>query len=223
MRGQRQERRVAALQIHSLESLGVARFPGRYSHFARLSVAAGQHQVIASVTAKVSSNTNAYGYYVYGKATSDTDGPGTQTSHPYNLRSEYGRAAYDNRDRGFIGASVNLPFRIRLAPFPYLQSGRPYNVASGVEANNGDDLNDDRPAFAQDLSRPSVVRKRPPHFLSDGVRQPSWSFGESANPKTKPAGLGMAPLSFSQPCESAPQPLFFEQPLNYIEQALDIH
>ena len=38
-----------------------------------------------------------------------------------------------------------------------MQSGRPYNVISGVDSNNDGNPNDDRPAFAQTLSRPSVV------------------------------------------------------------------
>lgn len=118
-----------------------------------------QHQVIASATAKISAKISAYGYYVYGRAMSDTDGPGTQPSNPYDLRSEWGRAAYDNRHRGFISASATLPLRIRLAPFLYLQSGRPYNVTSGLDANNDGNLNDDRPAFAQNLARASVVNK----------------------------------------------------------------
>ena len=163
-----------------------------------------QHQLIASVTTKVSRNISAYGYYVYGRAMSDTDGPATQPSNPYDLHSEYGRAAYDNRHRGFISASATLPFRIRLAPFLYLQSGRPYNVTSGVDANNDGNLSDDRPAFAQVLARPSVVNKpgfgafdTAPATLPNAVLVPrnylegpgivcltarisrSWSFGES--------------------------------------------
>ena len=93
-----------------------------------------QHQLIVSVTGRISRRISAYGYYVYGRATSDTDGAGTQPANPYDLRSEYGRAAYDNRHRGFLSTTVNLPLRIRMAPFLFLQSGRPYNITSGVDA-----------------------------------------------------------------------------------------
>jgi hypothetical protein len=115
--------------------------------------------VIVSVTARISSRLSAYGYYVYGRATSDTDGAGTLPANPYELRSEAGRAAYDNRHRGFISATANLPLRVRMAPFLFLQSGRPYNVTSGVDANNDGNPNDDRPSFATDLSRPSVINR----------------------------------------------------------------
>jgi hypothetical protein len=118
-----------------------------------------QNQVIVSVTAKVNSKLSFFGYYVYGRAFSNTDGPATMPGDPRNLRNEFGRAAFDNRHRAFVSATASLPFRIRMAPFIFLQSGLPYNVTSGVDTNNDGNPNDDRPAFAQDLSRPSVVSK----------------------------------------------------------------
>ena len=135
---------------------------------------------------------------------SDTDGSGTMPANPYNLRGDYGRAAFDFRHRAFISATTTLPFRIRMAPFIYLQSGLPYNLTSGVDTNNDGNPNDDRPAFAQDLSRASVVSKpgfgvfdtapgtlpnavivprnylEGPGILSLSVRiSRSWSFGET--------------------------------------------
>jgi hypothetical protein len=82
-----------------------------------------QHQIIVSRTAKVSRKLSACGYYVYGRATSDTDGPATLPSNPYDLRSEYGRAAYDNRRRGFVSATASLPLRLRMAPFLFCAIG----------------------------------------------------------------------------------------------------
>ena len=70
---------------------------------------------------------------------------------------DYGRAAFDIRHRAFISATTTLPFGIRMAPFIFMQSGMPYNVTSGVDTNSDGNPNDDRPAFAQNLSRPSVI------------------------------------------------------------------
>jgi hypothetical protein len=163
-----------------------------------------QNQVTVAVAARINRYFSAFGYYVYGRAMSNTDGPGTFSSNPYNLRSEYGRALYDNRHRAFISGTASLPFRIRLAPFLFLQSGRPYNVTSGVDTNNDGNPSDDRPAFAQDFGRPSVVNKpgigafdTAPGTLSNAVIVPrnylegpgivlltarlsrTWSFGEA--------------------------------------------
>jgi hypothetical protein len=121
------------------------------------------------------------------------------------LRSDYGRAAFDFRHRAFLSATTMLPLKIRMAPFLFLQSGLPYNITSGVDTNGDGNPNDDRPAFAQDLSRPTVIDKpgfgafdTAPGTLQNAVVVPrnylegpgilsltvrvsrSWSFGESA-------------------------------------------
>jgi Carboxypeptidase regulatory-like domain len=163
-----------------------------------------QNEVIASVNAKISSKLTLYGYYVYNHAMSDTDGPASMPANAYNLREDYSRAAFDFRQRAFISATTTLPLRIRMAPFLFLQSGLPYNVTSGVDTNGDGNPNDDRPAFATDLSRPTVIDKpgfgvfdtapgtlpgavlvprnylEGPGILSLTVRvSRSWSFGES--------------------------------------------
>jgi hypothetical protein len=145
-----------------------------------------------------------FGYYVYSRAMSDTDSPGYMPANPYDLRGDYGRAAFDFRHRGFVSATATLPLKIRMAPFIFLQSGLPYNVTSGVDTNGDGNPNDDRPAFAQDLSRPTVTYKpgfgafdTAPGTLANAVLVPrnylegpgilsvtvrvsrSWSFGES--------------------------------------------
>jgi hypothetical protein len=162
-----------------------------------------QNQLVTSFNAKVSSRLSMFGYYVFNRAMSDTDGPGTMPSNPYDLRADYGRAAFDFRHRAFISATTMLPGKIRMAPFLFLQSGLPYNVTSGVDTNGDGNPNDDRPAFAQDLSGPSVVYKPgfgafdlAPGTLANAVIVPrnylegpgilsltvrvsrSWSFGE---------------------------------------------
>jgi len=163
-----------------------------------------QNQVITSVNAKINSKFTLFGYYVYNRAMSDTDGAATMPSNSYDLRADYGRASFDFHQRAFVSASTTLPFRIRMAPFIYLQSGLPYNLTSGVDTNGDGNPNDDRPAFAEDPSRPSVISKpgfgvfdTAPGTLMDAVIVPrnylegpgivcltvrvsrSWSFGES--------------------------------------------
>ena len=118
-----------------------------------------QNEMIASMSAKINSRFSLFGYYVYNHAMSDTDGAGSLAANPYDLRTDYGRAAFDFRHRGFVSANAILPFHIRMAPFIYTQSGLPYNLTSGVDTDGDGNPNNDRPAFAQDLSRPSVIVK----------------------------------------------------------------
>jgi hypothetical protein len=163
-----------------------------------------QNEAIVSMNAKVNGKLSLFGYYVYSHAKSNTDGPATMPANPYNLGSDYGRSGFDFRHRLFVSATTTLPFRIRMAPFIFVQSGLPYNALSGVDTNSDGNPNDDRPAFAQDLSRPSVVAKpgfgafdTAPGTLRNAVLVPrnylegpgiflltvrisrSWSFGES--------------------------------------------
>jgi hypothetical protein len=58
-----------------------------------------------------------------------------------------------------IMGSILAPFKIRMNPFLVLFGGTPYDLTIGRDLN-GDTITNDRPAFATDLSRPSVVFTR---------------------------------------------------------------
>jgi hypothetical protein len=117
-----------------------------------------QHQLVVSVNNRFSRKLTLFANYTLNRAQSDTDGAGSFPVNQYDLRGEYGDSALDTRQRLFIGGSVNaLPWGIRLNPFVVANSGRPFNITTGRDAN-GDTLFTDRPAFATDLSRTSVRR-----------------------------------------------------------------
>jgi hypothetical protein len=69
-----------------------------------------QKQLIVSANAKVNRRLSLSGYYVHGRAMSDTDGPNTFAANPYDLRREYSRSALDSRHRGFISGNVSAPW-----------------------------------------------------------------------------------------------------------------
>jgi hypothetical protein len=75
----------------------------------------------------------------------------------YDLRPEYGRAGFDVRHRVFISGNIAAPFGFSLSPFFVANSGLPFNITSGRDSN-GDSLFNDRPTWATDLSRSSVIR-----------------------------------------------------------------
>lgn len=78
-------------------------------------------------------------------------------SNSYNLRQDYGRSQFDITHRLFTGGTLNLPRGIALEPFLVATSGPTFNITTGAD-NNGDTIYNDRPTFATDLTRPSVVR-----------------------------------------------------------------
>ena len=97
-----------------------------------------------------------FGFYSLSSAKSNTDSVNSFPANQYDLSTEYGRAGFDVRHRGFIGGSLSGPWGVSLSPFIILASGAPFNITTGRDLN-GDGVFTDRPAFATDLSRPSVV------------------------------------------------------------------
>jgi hypothetical protein len=116
-----------------------------------------QDQFVTSLTARVNSRVSFNGSYTIGKANSDTDGAGTFPADSYNLRPERGRAGFDVRHRVQFSGSFAFPWELRLSPMLVATSTRPFNITIGRDLNS-DTIFTDRPAFATDLNRSSVVR-----------------------------------------------------------------
>jgi hypothetical protein len=115
-----------------------------------------QNQLILSSNVRAGKVT-LFGYYLLNSVNANTSGG--FPSNQYNLDQDYGRTTYGIRHRAFVGGSVTGPYGFRLSPFMIATSGVPYNVTAGQDLN-GDSLYNDRPAFATDLSRTSVVVTR---------------------------------------------------------------
>ena len=58
-----------------------------------------------------------------------------------------GRAAFDVRNRVFVGGTISLPYAFRLSPFIIADSGTPFDIVVGQDLN-GDSIFNDRPALA---------------------------------------------------------------------------
>lgn len=116
-----------------------------------------QNQFIVNVTHRFSRTANLTAFYVLAKANSDTEGSGTNPANPYDLSLEYGRAAQDVRHRFVVTGSFRLPWQINLNPFVVVTSGRPFNITLGRTDLNGDTVFTERPRFATDLTKPTVV------------------------------------------------------------------
>jgi hypothetical protein len=100
-----------------------------------------------------------FGRYQLSKINTNTSGLTSFPSDQYDLHLDYGRAAYDTRNRIFLGGFTRLPYRFSINPFLVYQSSSPFNIVVGEDLN-GDTQFNDRPAFATDLSRPSVYKTK---------------------------------------------------------------
>ncbi len=107
-----------------------------------------------------------YGYYVLGQRNTNTQGPSSFPSDQYDLHVDYGRAANDIRNRGYLGGLIHLPYHFVLNPFLVAESSLPFNITVGQDLN-GDSQFNNRPAFATDLNRPSVYHTKFGNFDAD--------------------------------------------------------
>ncbi len=116
-----------------------------------------QQQLMTNVSARVNAKFTMFGFYVYGNAKSNADSAGQFPMNQYDTSLDYSRAGFDVHHRSFMGGSITVPWNVRLSPFISISSGSAFNITTGKD-NNGDSQFNDRPAFATDLTRPSVVK-----------------------------------------------------------------
>ncbi len=115
-----------------------------------------QKQLIVNSNIRVGTKFSLFGFYVLNYADSDTAGPSSFSSNPYDLGQDYGRAAFDIRHRVFFGGTMSLPHAFRLSPFLIAQSGPPFNITVPTDLS-GTTVFNSRPSFASTLSNPADV------------------------------------------------------------------
>jgi hypothetical protein len=128
--------------IDQYESVGVAR-TNRFS---------------ANINLHTKNEFRLYAYYMLRFRNNDANGG--FPSNGYDIGADYGRSAQDIRHNLALGVTAPmLPGRVHLNSFLETNSGVPFNIVTGQDLN-GDSSFNDRPAFATDLTRPSVVVTR---------------------------------------------------------------
>ncbi|HKU75899.1 MAG TPA: carboxypeptidase regulatory-like domain-containing protein [Pyrinomonadaceae bacterium] len=116
-----------------------------------------QQLFVVASTVRLNPRFSLNANYTLGKAEGDTDGPGSFPSESYNLGTEFGRASTDIRHRFTLAGNIETRWGLSFAPLIVALSGAPFNIITGADRNN-DSIFADRPAFATDLSRQSVVQ-----------------------------------------------------------------
>ncbi len=148
-----------------------------------------RNELRVSVRTNLNSRVTLFSNYILSSTHSDTDGAYTAPANSYDLADEYGRASFDQRHRFFIGGSVTLPWQMRLSPYLFASSGRPFNITIGRD-NNLDTLFTDRPAFASPTDPGSII-------TPFGVFNPNPLPGEAIIPRNFGEGPGQLTLNLS--------------------------
>ncbi len=102
-----------------------------------------QNQMILNANARISPKFSVFGFYNLSFANSDSAG-GT-ASNSYNIKQDYGRAAFVARNMVFLMGNYTGPWAIRFNPFLIANAGHPYNIVSSDDLT-GDNYLNDRPA-----------------------------------------------------------------------------
>jgi hypothetical protein len=121
-----------------------------------------QNQLIANFRVNVGKKLSLFGFYSLNFSNSDL-GAGAGSAggaffgggggapqfvmNSYDPMQDYGRAAFDIRNRLFVGGTIYMPYGLRLNPFILANSGAPFNIVVGQDLN-GDSIFNDRPALA---------------------------------------------------------------------------
>jgi len=142
-----------------------------------------QNQFTVNVVNNFSRRGSVTAFYTFAKANSDTDGIGTFAANPYDFSGEYGRASNDVRHRFTLFGNYRGPWGLSFSPLVSISSGSPFNIVIGRDLN-GDALFTERPAFANDLTKPGVVITR------FGAFDPNPTAGEVIIPRNFGEGPG---------------------------------
>jgi hypothetical protein len=117
-----------------------------------------QNMLVATVNNRLSAKFSFGANYQFMSAHTDADNLAFP-SNTYDFKQDYARPTFMRRHRAFFFGSFLLPYGFRFNPNVVTASGVPYNLIVGRDLN-GDTISNDRPAFATDLKRASVVVTR---------------------------------------------------------------
>ena len=93
-----------------------------------------QNQLIANFNLRLNTKLTLGGFYTLSYADADTSGnTPALIMDPYDISQNYGRAAFDVRNRVVLIGNWNLPHRFTLSPFLVAASGTPFNVTVGQD------------------------------------------------------------------------------------------
>jgi hypothetical protein len=118
------------------------------------------------VSSKVRRNMSLSAQYFLIDAHNDGGWDNLTPSNPYDFNADWSQASWTGRHRINLIGTMMAPWGIQLSSLVVTESGHPYDLTIGSDLN-GDTVVNDRPAFATDRSRPSVVLTRFGAFDTD--------------------------------------------------------
>ena len=115
------------------------------------------NSLMTNMFVQLGKHAGLWGFYGLRFQHTDAFGAGSFVSNSYNVHADDGRPSQLARQRFYTGGWLNLPFGISSSYFLAAHTANRFDITTGSD-NNGDSIYNDRPAFATDLTRSSVVR-----------------------------------------------------------------
>lgn len=119
-----------------------------------------QHRVTVNLRYHPTPETFLFGYYSWNDAHSDTTGPDSFPTDPWNIGADYAAASYDIHHRVFIGGRIPLPWGFDFSPFLVAHSGAPFSITLGQDLF-GTGIHNGRPALAGPSTPAADVMQTP--------------------------------------------------------------
>jgi Carboxypeptidase regulatory-like domain len=156
-----------------------------------------QWQLITNVRTQLNKRVSLNGFYMYGRAYSNTDGVNTLPANPYSLQGEYAPSSLDERNRVFVGGTITAWYGVLAAPFFTANSGAPFNIITGTDPF-GTELNSQlftaRPGISPTPTNYRIdgLYLDPDPYLANGTIKP----GETILPRNFGRSPGNISLNF---------------------------
>ncbi len=116
------------------------------------------HSLFTNYYVQLGKHAGLWGSYSLRYQQSDASGgAGNFVSNSYDIRADYGRPQRLARQRLYTGAWWEIGHGFDTSFYLATHAGTRFNITTGTDLN-GDSIYNDRPSFATDLTRASVVR-----------------------------------------------------------------
>jgi hypothetical protein len=124
------------------------------------------HQLAGNAILNAGKRMSLWAFAVASHVEGDAFGPDSFATNSYDLRADRGPYPGSSPGQFFAGTNTHPGWDTTVSLFAGARAHSYFNITTGQD-NNGDSIYNDRPAFATDLTRSSVVRTRYGNFDTD--------------------------------------------------------
>lgn len=152
--------KIASISVNYLNARGVHQYLNRaFANTAANSITYrydsggvfNQNQLFFNGNVRLNNTMSLFGFYSLNYARGNSSGATFTPSRATDTKADYGRTAFDTRNRMLLAGNISFKHGFSASPFLMANSGSPYNITAGQDVNGDSNFND-RPIFANGVS-----------------------------------------------------------------------